>query len=134
MAISAESFLVALFAKVKADATISALVPAARINSHLPQDEENPCIRLRVESWGEYDTKTSDGFDAEIVADVWSDYHGDKEVLQISDALRNVLHRVPLTVTTGENFHLRYVSQSIFTETEGQLHRARVVFRALITD
>ena len=130
---SALSFQKALFAHVKADAGVIALVDADKIKSHIQQDTPNPYIRMRCTSFGEYDCKSDNGFDIRIVADVWTNYHGDKEQLEIADALITALHKTPLTLDSGDNFFIRFENLLQFTENDGQVHHAVVEFRALVT-
>lgn len=131
MARNLEAFLTALYAKVKADAGFTAIVPADNIRSHLRQDEPYPCCRMWIRSAPEYDCKSINGFRLEIVCDIWSDYHGDKEILQATDAIIDALHERSLEVSTGNVVLLRYVRMINVPEPDGQVHRAAVIFDAI---
>lgn len=121
----------ALFARLNATAALLSVIPTTRIKSVLPQDSPLPYLRARVTRCLEYDTKTQNGLDIEYTLDVYSSYHGHKEVLEISQIIYDALHDAPFTLAVGRNFFLRLVSQTTFLEPDGQTSRSTLVFRAL---
>jgi len=124
-------FEAALFARLTSTAALTAIIPTERIKSVLPQDAPLPYLRARVTRSQEFDTKDSDGYEAEITLDIYSNYHGNKQVHELSEILYTALHRLPLALGSGGNFLLRFQSQATFLEPDGQTTHATMLFRAL---
>lgn len=124
--------LAAIIAVLKADARLRTFV-GERIFNHVPQDEINPCIRVRIESGGEWDTKTSDGWQNSVRVDVWSEYQGDKESLEIADIIDDILHDASLSLASSQSLLLRHDTRDAFTEPDGATHHTVLRYLHIIT-
>ena len=131
---SLSALLKALIARIRGNAGVIALVPAARIVSHIDQGTPQPCMRVSIQIANDWDCKCSNGFNATIVCDTWSEYHGDKEILEVHDALIAALHQQPLTLDDGSNVLIRYTQSSSILEPDGQIRRGICQFTLLISD
>jgi len=124
-------------AALKANAGVTALV-GTRIYNHIPQNSTQfagtfPYMLVRWDNASQWDTKDSQGFDGEIRVDAWTENQGDKDILQIVDAVNSALHNNELTLTAGENLILRYENATYFTEPDGVAHHSVNVFRCVVT-
>lgn len=120
------------WAYLNGDATLSGLV-GGRIFNHIPQDDPLPCLRVRWEQAGEWDTKDSAGFDGFIVVDIWTDYRGDKQAQEIADRVEVLLHLHEFTMTSGQSLLLRHDFSDSFTEPDGLTHHTMSRFRFIVT-
>lgn len=91
----------AVYAALAADADIAALV-STRIYDHAPQNTAFPYIVFGQPLALQYDTQTTNGVDQEVWIDVWdrpaAGVVGRKGVMDIGQAIYDVLHRRGLTV------------------------------------
>jgi hypothetical protein len=124
-----------VIATLRADATLLALVPAASIWNHVPQDKTFPYVRAWMAGSSAWDTQTSNGLDEEVQVDAWTERHGDLLVLQIADAVRGALHlaTIALPAEHGQGLLIRYVGGDAFLESDGESHRTVSRFRILAT-
>lgn len=75
------------------------------------------------------------GNDYELVMtyiSVWSDYHGQKEVLDIMNEIRGALHRMKLTLDTGNTVINRVVSRETIRDQDNKTYQGRVRIQSLI--
>lgn len=89
----------AVYARLLADAGVSALV-GARIYDELPPDEPAyPYVHLGEMLTSRFDVKEAAGWEVELTIHVWSRYRGKKEAQNVLDAVEATLNRAALVVT-----------------------------------
>jgi len=110
----------AIFAKLGADAAVKALIgDPARIYDHIPDAPTFPYVGIGEAFSDQFDTKSWDGMDQDVVLHVWSRYRGKKEAKQIMGAIHDALNKQPLTVT-GHNFVLcQFTFGQVFDDPDG---------------
>jgi len=91
----------AIFDILKADAAIALLV-ADRIFDTVPDKTTFPYINFEPFDSATEETKDQDGQMHGFQIDVWSRYRGTLEAREIIAAVRDAVHRVPLTITNGD--------------------------------
>ena len=113
------------------DALNTTLGVGQRIYSHIPQDTDpEPTIRVSL-SASEWDTKQTNGEDQIIQVDIWSDQHGDKEVLQIKDRVHVLLHARPFEGLVAQSLIIYRVGWR--TTIESDSHHCVITFRHIAT-
>jgi hypothetical protein len=124
--------LAAVVDALEADAAITAIV-AARIYNHVPQDQRLfPFLFVRLSRLAEWDTKTSDGFDLDVLVDAVSNHDGDKEALELGILVNDVLHNSNLTLPSGHQIVLfRYLSGDTPEPADTLSHRYNLIFHVL---
>lgn len=125
--------LINLIARLKGDAGIIALVGTS-IYNHVPQDKAFPYIKCRWSNPSEWDTKDSEGFDGDLVVDIWSKEKGDLPVLVILDAVHEALHNKPFTPVVGQGLLLQFRTGTNFVEPDGVTHHGVAFYRYIVTD
>jgi len=100
------------------DAGVSAFV-GSRVYSNIPQDESFPYLSVRSES-SEFTTKDSNGFNATIVIDIWSDYSGKQECNQIADAIYASMQNIPYAGLSIKSLCLQFQNYNVFTEPDDE--------------
>lgn len=113
------------------DAALIALVPAARITDHVPQDSAFPYISIGESSAGEWDSKDSDGMEQTLTIHAWSQYRGLKEVKQIMGAIVDALDKAALTVTGHDLVLLRFEFSDTMLDPDGLTRHGVQIYRVL---
>lgn len=106
---------------LRADATLIALLGPidpgdpveARVWNHVPQDETKPYIVVTWQPDEDWDTKDSKGFDGSLDHEAISTHHGDKNVLEIADAVIAAYAANPLALVSGRIVCFDYESGSV---------------------
>jgi len=91
----------AIFDILKANGTIAGLV-GTRIFDTVPDKTPFPYINFEPFDSLTEETKDQDGQMHSFQIDVWSRERGTLEARQIIAAIRDAVHRVPLTITNGD--------------------------------
>jgi len=110
---------------------LTAIVPASRIRSHLPQDAPLPYIRGLDASDIQWGTKCKTGFETSWEWHVWSDYAGDKQINEITQILIELYDNNEFDLLSGKNVLLQFNGRNTFIEPDGVTHHAVVNLRAL---
>ena len=126
-------FQIELFSTLHGDAPLTAIVPVASSNNHMPQDEPLPYIYAHLSNAADWSCKDLVGFEVDVVLDVWTENHGDLQLLQIQALLMTLLNRNTFTLPTGQNVLLQH-SASFFLREDDQTHHLSATFRALLTN
>ena len=132
MAISFTEPLRELSARLKGDASLTALVPASRIANHLPQNSPLPYVRFRYDPGDEWDQKDSDGLDGSFIIDIWSETHSDKPILDVMSEVHRLLQNYIFN-TTEQSLLMRFVNSTTFYEPDGVTHHGVMNFRYIQT-
>lgn len=122
MTASLSNVLAAYVARLTAYAPLTALVGANKIYNHPPQNLAFPFIVTRLTDIVDWSTKTDQGFEGYLVADLWTDVHGDVTVLNLFNAVNACLQDQPLTLTAGQNVIIRHESSATQTDADGNAH------------
>lgn len=124
---------------LRADATLITLLgetaPSsgeARVYNHAPQDEDLPYLAINWQADTDWDTKDSLGFDGSLVHEAVSPHHGDRDVLQVIDAVR-LAYAGGLTLVSGKVVCLNYATGSVQVQVL-ETHRATAVFSVLVDE
>ena len=125
--------LAAIQARLEGDATLIALVPAARIANFLPQKAAYPHIFYQLDE-ETMAIKLDPDVNITLQIDIWSDKSSLKEILQVRDALYNALHDQPLTLSTNDNYGIYYQRLDSDLEPDGATYRGTVTFNLLVGD
>ncbi len=125
---------------LRADAALLALLGEtssgsgeARVYNHVPQDETKPYLAIKWQADGPFDTKDSLGFDGSLEHEAVSPHHGDRNNLDVIDAVRAAYKAAGLPLTSGEVVCLFYASGSTVQQVQ-ETHRATAIFTVLVDD
>jgi hypothetical protein len=129
--IDTTQILGALQARLIADATITGLVPSSKIGNYIPQDTAYPHIQYECD-FETFPIKGEDAHAVTIQFNIWTNYRGSKECMQITDAIRTEFDQAPLTIASGDCFGMFYQTMDHFQEPEGNLYRCSMVFQLLV--
>jgi len=135
--LSLTEVLAAIYAQLAASAPLVAIT-GGRIYNHVPQGSPAgtpfPYVRFRPAGLSDWSDKGSYGYDGDIYIDAWSDKQDDSDLTTIHDYLMDALHRVPLTLPTGQNVCLDFRFFDTTVEPDGQAHHGVSRFRMLLTE
>ncbi len=104
----------------------------ARIYDVAPPAANYPYVTLGDVVVKEYDTKDQTGFEQWLTLHVWSRYRGRKELKRIIQAIYDVLHRAPLTVTGANGVSCQFVSASTAQENDGLTLHGILRYRIIV--
>lgn len=110
--------------QVALKAALDAIMPISGVGTvpvydRVPQDTEQPFIKIGENPVTQVDTKTDTGKEHEVEINIYSSYRGLKEVKLISDAIYDALNLVTLTVAGYSSTQLRFVRSIPFEEPDG---------------
>lgn len=103
----------------------------ARVWNHVPQDEVTPYVVVKWEGRGPYDTKDSRGFNGSLEHEIVSGHHGDKEVLQVVDAIIAAYAANPINLVAGRIVCFDPGNVSVVAQVS-ETHRAVLLFDVLV--
>jgi len=87
---------------------LTALLGGTRIYDDAPQGAAFPFITLGQSVVRDWSTGTEDGAEHDLTLHVWSRAGGKKQVAEIIEAIRTVLHDQPLMLTDHHLINLRH--------------------------
>jgi len=122
--------LAAIQTRLTGDAGITALVPASKIGNYLVQDEAYPLIQYDVD-FDSLQVKGEDAQDVTLTINIWTNYRGSRQCMDIADAVRTALDGVPVTVASADGFLCQYVAMDHFQEPEATTYRCTMSFTML---
>jgi len=128
-------FQTALYNRLVANTTLTALVDADHIHDHVPTKESYPFVVVGDDMSTEWDTKGRNGEELAVQIHVWDQNPGLKWTKQILQAIYAALHNVELTL--GVDYHnvlLQYVGSQTFVEPDNVTRHGVIRFRALIEE
>lgn len=134
MAVELSEYQTLLTSRLKGDATLIALVPADDIQNHIPQDNQFPYIRYRLETSGEWDTKSTDGYVTSVVLDYWTDEHSDLPIIKMHEAVYDLLQNFNFVLVSGQNVLTKFKQFNTFIETDGHSHHGISRFESILTN
>lgn len=119
-----------IYTKLTADATLVAAVTG--IYDDPPENTDYPYVLIGDSDETRDDTFTKYGRRARATVEVWSDYHGAKESLDLVTRITDDLDGVALTLTGWT--HIRTLHEStVVQRMDGIVRRATVTLTVLVT-
>lgn len=122
-----------LVERLKATAPLTAILTGG-IGNHLPQDGPLPYMRVRYSKSKDWSTKTSQGFIATFIMDIWDEQETDKNILDAFDKVNEVLQNQPLATISGQSLLLRFEDANTFVESDGVTHHGVINYSHVITE
>lgn len=131
----------ALFARLREDASLTALlaphadpdVGGSAVYDAAPQGAAYPYVafdRSVVQNADLLNRRLDRRF---LYLSVWSQYQGQKEVMEIMAAIDEALHEKPLTLETGAAVSIRVERKDPSRDADGTTYMGRVTLRILTT-
>lgn len=123
-----------LYARLSADVDIAAIV-STRVYNQIPEPVKNipvrPYIRFFLVSAVDWGTKNELAYEMEVQVDCWSEWRGDKQALEMVDAVIAATHNQPLSLANGQNILMQHAGTNIIDEQDGLNHHGVVRLRLL---
>lgn len=136
MPVKLYDFMCAVIDALRNDSTLASFV-SSRIYTQVPQEDPTipfPYVKVSLLNQLDWSTKTDYGYAGIVQCDAWSNKEAAAEVLQIMDAIHDVLHHKPLVLTEGQNVCLDYDVSDQLTEQGTQIMHGVVRFRAILSE
>lgn len=131
MASASFALQAAIFAALRADAGVRALLPSDRILDHVPQTARFPYVSLGTSSERDWSTGTEDGREHILTLHVWSRGAGKREAHEIMSAIRACLHERALALDGWRLISLRHEFSDARRDADGETIHGLVRLRAL---
>lgn len=110
---------------------LTTLLGGARIYDDAPQGATFPFVTLGQSVIRDWSTGTEDGAEHDLTLHVWSRSGGKKQVHQIIEAIRTVLHDQPLTLADHHLVNLRHELSEARFDPDGDNFHGIVRYRAV---
>ncbi len=110
---------------------LTMLLGGARIYDDAPQGAAFPFITLGQSVIRDWSTGTEDGAEHNLTLHVWSRAGGKKQVHEIIEAIRSVLHDQPLLLTDHYLINLRHEFSEARLDPDGDTFHGIVRYRAV---
>ncbi len=132
MAVEQSEILKEAVETLLADAELTALLGGAgRIFNHVPQDFAEPYVVVSWQADLDWDTKDSLGYDGTLSHEAVTIHHGDRDVLDITDRIRELYAETPLALTSGRIVCFDYLAGTVAIQVL-ETHRAIASFNVLV--
>jgi hypothetical protein len=118
----------AIVTRLKNDAPLTAIIGANKVFNNIPEDSKPPYVRVGLGTQNEFSTKGADGFRGELEIDIWSIKRGDKEMLEIQDAIHDALDNIPFTGLPLQSVCLQFVRGVSLIEPDGQSRHGKLFY------
>ena len=105
------------------------------VHGSTPKNEKFPYISLGNKSAKDWSEKSTSGQRVFFTVDIWSQYHGDKEILGINDEIIQALTRAPLDL--GGRFNAvceNFDDNKIIDDLDGKTRHGIITFEYLIEE
>ena len=110
---------------------LTKLLGGARIHDDAPQGASFPFITLGQSVMRDWSTGTEAGAEHNLTLHVWSRAGGKKQVHEIIEAIRGVLHNRPLPLTDHYLINLRHEFSEARLDPDGDKFHGIVRYRAV---
>jgi hypothetical protein len=110
---------------------LTAMLGGARIYDDAPQAAAFPFITLGQSVVRDWSTGTEDGAEHDLTLHVWSRAGGKKQVNEIIEAIRDVLHDQPLVLADHHLINLRHEFSEARLDPDGDTFHGIVRYRAV---
>jgi len=110
---------------------LTTLLGGVRVYDHAPQAAPYPFITLGQSVIRDWSTGTEDGAKHTLTLHVWSRTGGKKQVLEIIEAIKAVLHDQPLMLPDHHLINLRHEFSEARLDPDGDTFHGIVRYRAV---
>ena len=110
---------------------LTTLLGGVRVYDHAPQAAPYPFITLGQSVVRDWSTGTEDGAEHDLTLHVWSRSGGKKQVQEIIEAIKSVLHDQPLALPDHHLVNLRYELAEARLDPDGDTFHGIVRYRAV---
>jgi hypothetical protein len=110
---------------------VTSLLGGARIYDHAPQATSFPFITLGQSVIRDWSTGTEDGAEHDLTLHVWSKAGGEKQTLQIIEAIKGALHDQHLVLADHHLINLRHEFSEARLDPDGDTFHGIVRYRAV---
>ena len=110
---------------------ITLLLGGVRVYDDAPQSAPYPFITLGQSVVRDWSTGTEDGAEQDLTLHVWSRTGGKKQVQEILEAIKVVLHDRPLALPDHHLVNLRYELSEARLDPDGDTFHGVVRYRAV---
>jgi hypothetical protein len=111
----------ALVARLRADATLLALLGGARVFAHVPDRQTSPYVQLSIES-KPWDTTTDYGAEHDVSFHAWTEHEGPKQAETIIDAIEASLRGATFSLAGHALVNIERRRSLVFRDGEGQTY------------
>lgn len=119
----------ALYDKLAGDATLSGLISGVR--DYAPHEVVFPYVQIGHITSVPWDAKDFDGEEQTVTIHSWSQYAGSKEVKQIMDRVRDLLHKGTISVTGHSVILIRCEFSEVMKDPDSITHHGVQRFRII---
>jgi len=110
---------------------LTTLLGGVRVYDHAPQSEPYPFITVGQSAVRDWSTGTEDGAEHNLTLHVWSRSGGKKQVQEIIETIKDVLHDQPLTLSDHHLVNLRHEFSEARLDPDGDTFHGIVRYRAV---
>ena len=110
---------------------LTTLLGGVRVYDDAPQSAPYPFITLGQSVVRDWSTGTEDGAEHDLTLHVWSRSGGKKQVQEILEAIKSVLHDRPLALPDHHLVNLRYELSEARLDPDGDTFHGIVRYRAV---
>jgi len=121
----------AVYAALKGDSALVALLGGARVYDDVPRGAVFPYVTFGPATARDWSTGTDGGCEHLITLRAWSKGGGEKEVHLVLEAIRVVLHEAALTLDGHRLVNLRHEVSDTLRGADGETYQGVVRFRAV---
>ena len=122
----------AIFAALRADAALVALVGADGVHDDVGQTAAPPYVTIGDIAQAPFSTKTTEGMSATVAIHAWDDAHrGLRDIKLIMAAVLGVLHEAGFPVSGHDLVSSRFEFSDVFVEADGRTRHGVLRFRFL---
>lgn len=121
----------AIYATLKADSALVALLGGERIYDEVPRGAAFPYVTFGPSTTRDWSTGTETGAEHLITLRAWSKAGGEKEVHLLLDALRAALHETSLAITDHRLVSMRHETSDALRGADGETYQGIARFRAV---
>jgi hypothetical protein len=110
---------------------LTTLLGGVRVYDHAPQSAPYPFITLGQSAIRDWSTGTEDGAEHNLTLHVWSRSGGKKQVQEIIETIKDVLHDQPLTLSDHHLINRRHEFSEARLDPDGDTFHGIVRYRAV---
>jgi hypothetical protein len=110
---------------------LTTLLGGVRVYDHAPQSAPYPFITVGQSAVRDWSTGTEDGAEHNLTLHVWSRSGGKKQVQEIIETIKDVLHDQPLTLSDHHLVNLRHEFSEARLDPDGDTFHGIVRYRAV---
>jgi hypothetical protein len=110
---------------------LTTLLGGVRVYDHAPKSAPYPFITVGQSAVRDWSTGTEDGAEHNLTLHVWSRSGGKKQVQEIIETIKDVLHDQPLTLSDHHLVNLRHEFSEARLDPDGDTFHGIVRYRAV---